>query len=156
MHPFLREKGLQALAGDSKLSTAEVEYVLNKLRNPVRSLNDYVFGRGYLEHFTTASEAQISFRKKYLKKRSRLIRKGFYLLAYIGCFALAFSPILLPATAWHTPLQAISTLAFTAAVFAPLSFLSLREGVRIARAEALVKAQQEKMGQASIFKLNRA
>jgi len=45
MHSFLREKGLQAIAGDSKLSTAEVEYVLNKLRNPVRSLNDYVFGR---------------------------------------------------------------------------------------------------------------
>ncbi len=46
MHPFVRRKGYQAIAGDTRLSAAEIEYLLN-LDDGARALKDYVLGRKY-------------------------------------------------------------------------------------------------------------
>lgn len=49
LHPFLREKGYQAIAGDKQIGANEIEYLLS-LKGPERALRDYVLGRPYLEH----------------------------------------------------------------------------------------------------------
>ena len=68
-HPFLREKGYQAIAGDRQLSADTIEYLLS-LENPDRALRDYVLGRPYLEHLPQSGNLQIEFRKRYKNKWS--------------------------------------------------------------------------------------
>ncbi len=93
MHPFLREKGFQAIAGDNQLSADEVEYLLS-LQKPDQALRDYVLGKRYLDHLPHMGNLQVKFRAKYEGSWSRNWRKTFYLLAYTLLVFLALSPLL--------------------------------------------------------------
>ena len=140
MHPFLKQKGLQAIAGDTSLSTSEVEYILG-LRDSPQALKDYVLGRPYLDHLATAGAKQIAFKGNYSKLWSRRWRKALYLLLYTILYLAAVAPLLLLSFKVVQPGQAALAFACSLVVFLPPAFLALRAGVRIARAEELVRSQ---------------
>lgn len=140
MHPFLKAKGYQAIAGDANLATSEIEYLLT-LHDSPRALKDYALGKPYLQHFATAGKVQISYRPKYRGGWARTWRKSWYFALYLLFVLAAFAPLLLPAFKALPPARALTLFAFTLLVFVPPGFLALRSGVRIARAEALVKYQ---------------
>lgn len=142
MHPFVKQKGYQAIAGDTRLSANEIEYLLT-LNDSAQALRDYVLGKPYLTHFATAKEAQITFLPKYKSRWPRLWRKLGYLLLYFLFFMGAFAPIYLSAFKSLQPTQALLLLCFTFPLLVPPGFLALRAGVRIARAEVLVTNQHQ-------------
>lgn len=142
MHPFLKQKGYQAIAGDTRLSASEIEYLLT-LHDSVRSLKDYVLGKPYLEHLATAAGSQVVFKRKFESRWPRLLRKFFFFALYLIFYFAGFAPVALPAFSAMQPTQALMAFAFTAALFFPAGFLALRAGVRVARAEVLVKNQQK-------------
>jgi hypothetical protein len=142
LHPFLKQKGYQAIAGDTTLSASEIEYLL-ELHDSGRALKDYVLGRPYLRHFTTAANQKVAFKSRYESGWSRNWRKLMYFVLYMALFMGAFSPIFIPAVKAAFPADKVVYLAFTFLLFAPAAVLALRAGVRIARAEALVKNQQK-------------
>jgi len=141
MHPFLKQKGYQAIAGDVRLSTAEIEYLLT-LHDSARSLKDYVMGRPYLEHLATAAGSQVDFKPKYATYRSRLGRKIFFFVLYVLFYLVGTVPLALPfLRSMITTEQALLWFVFSVILFFPAAFLALRAGVRVARAEVLVKNQ---------------
>lgn len=142
MHPFLRQKGYQAIAGDTRLSASEIEYLLT-LHDSARSLKDYVLGKPYLEHLATAAGSQVVFKRKFEARLVRFSRKVFFFVLYLLCYFAGFAPVALPVFKAMSPAQVLVTFAFTALLFFPAAFLALRAGVRVARAEVLVKNQQK-------------
>lgn len=140
MHPFLLQKGYQAIAGDTRLSAAEIEYLLT-LQDAPRALKDFILGRPYLEYLATASGANIVLKTKFQRRWSRLWRKGLYLILYAGCYSLGVSPIFFAKSGQMLPM-----FVLTASVYFPAGFFALRAGVRLARAEVLVE-NQHKHGQ---------
>jgi hypothetical protein len=141
LHPFLKQKGYQAIAGDATLSASEIEYLL-ELHDSGRALKDYVLGRPYLQHFTTAANQKVAFSTRYETAWSRNWRSLMYFMLYMALFMGAFSPMFIPSVKAASLLDRTLYLAFTLLLFSPAAFLALRAGARIARAEALVKNQQ--------------
>lgn len=140
MHPFLLQKGYQALAGDNRLSAQTVEYLLT-LPESARALRLYVMGLPYLQHTATAVGSQVSFKRKYASHGVRVTRKVAYLAAYGLFYALGAAPL------FSFPLSLLGitpspSLFFTTALFCwPMAALSLWSGIRITAAESLVGAQ---------------
>jgi len=142
LHPYLREKGFQAIAGSRKVSGAEVEYLLTMSR-PSGALRDYSLGRSYLAHFSTAGETQISFKSKYRNSTNRFARKLGYFGMYMTAFVAAFSPLILAPSGIAFDKNPWLATGLGCLTFLPLAFLCLREGVAISRAEALVENQHK-------------
>ena len=142
LHPFLKQKGYQAIAGDTKLSASEIEYLL-ELHDSARALKDYVLGRPYLRHFTTAANQRVAFEPRYETAWSRNWRSLMYFLLYMTFFVGAFSPMFIPSVEAASLLDKTLYFAFTLLLFLPAAFLALRAVTRIARAEVLVKNQQK-------------
>jgi len=78
MHPYLKQKGYQALAGGAHLRIAEIEYLMS-FQEPVRALEDYALGKKYLVHLSTAGSDQLEFGARYQNKRRRTLIKFGYL-----------------------------------------------------------------------------
>lgn len=140
MHPYARQKGLQAIAGNQSLPSSLIEYLLT-LHDPARVLKEYVFARTLLEHFPTAGKKQINFKARYRKVTHRKAWKFLYFSIYWISYLWALSPIF--ALQWlhisidDTVFFSCFTLPFLAA-----TILSIRANVRIKRAETFVKTQQ--------------
>lgn len=96
MHPFLKQKGFQAIAGDSRLKGAEIEYLLT-LQDPAQALEDFVQGKRYLQHLAIATDSQVTFRREFERVWPRWWRKAMYLTLYFACYFLGFAPAVLPA-----------------------------------------------------------
>lgn len=143
MHPFVLEKGYQALVGDSLLKAKEATYLLS-LKDSPRALKDFVMGRKYLEHLPHKGDLQIDFKLGYRTKWPRLWRRTMYLtlavlLWLLGLGPLVFSPELFKGVALENWLPyAIGCMM----IFLPNAFFSLKSWARIYRAEELVKNQQ--------------
>lgn len=142
MHPFLREKGFQAIAGDNQLSADEVEYLLS-LQKPDRALRDYVLGKSYLDHLPHMGNLQVKFRAKYEGSWSRSWRKTSFLIAYALLVFLAFSPLLLSKLLFKSITEVFAALGLTLLVFGPYAWFSLVAATRIYRAEKLVQNQSK-------------
>jgi hypothetical protein len=142
MHPFLRQKGYQAIAGDTRLSTHEIEYLLT-LNDAARSLKDYVVGRPYLQHLVTSASNQVVFRDKFVHRTSRRWRKVLYFSLYLLCYLAVFAPLFLWAFRLVEASNAVLASSISAIPFFTAAVLSIREAVRIGRAEALVDNQQK-------------
>jgi hypothetical protein len=140
MHPYLKDKGYRAIAGDSRINADEVEYLLS-LTRPERALRDYVLGRAYLEHFPQSGNLQIKFKKKYDRKLSRQWRMILYIAFYVICSSVAVSPWLLAGHFGSTPSDMLSASAVTLPVFGFYAWLALRTAARIYRAQMLVEHQ---------------
>lgn len=139
MHPFARQKGYQAIAGDVSLTANEVAYLLD-LPDSAILLKDYVLGRPYLRHFSTAAGVRIDYRKGYETRWPRVWRKSLYFGLYAVCFMTAGGPLIFwRAIAAPAAGQQFFVFALLPLIFIPLAVMALRAGVRIARAEELVK-----------------
>lgn len=140
MHPFLREKGFQAVSGGTDLSGSEREYFL-ELHGSVNALRNFISGRKYLDFHTTVATHKVRFKKRYMQRWSRLWRKSMYGLTYFICASLAMSPLLLPSIDLLSADKSFVALVVTVPIFLPSAFLALKAAVRINHAENLVKNQ---------------
>ena len=142
LHPFLREKGYQAIAGNRLMGADEIEYLLS-LESPDRALRDYALGRNYLEHLSRSGNFHIEFKKKYQKKWSQQWRIYLYAGLYITLAFSAFSPLLLSTIFPMSNSKIFSTLLLSIMVCAPYAWFALMAGARIYRAQILVKNQHK-------------
>jgi len=145
MHPYLKEKGYQAIAGDEKVTATEMEYLLS-LRNPEQAIKDYVIGRDYLEHLSVLEDLQIRFKKKYETKWSRMWRMCFYFACYILGVLGAAAPWILSSYLHLNLNQSIFAFSVSAVVFCPYAWLFLRSGQKIGNASRLVRRQFHRSG----------
>jgi hypothetical protein len=140
MHPFLMEKGYQAVSGGAEVSGAEMEYIL-QLHSAVEALRKFVSGRRYLDFYTTSTDQKIKFKRKYLNTWTRFWRKWLYAGVYFICASIAVSPLLLPGLKLMSSEDALVSLILTLPVFFPIAIMALRAAVRINNAESLIKSQ---------------
>ena len=140
LHPFLKAKGYQAVAGDTKLRGEEIEYLLS-LQEPDRALSDYVLGQGYLEHFPHTGTVEITYKKPFKASWSRWLLKSLFLGGYIVMYLLAAAPFVWPFFFERTAVP--SGLVVSTVVCGFSAWFSLKELARLVRAEKLVKRQQK-------------
>ena len=138
--PFLQQKGCYALTGNATVEFPALQYMLG-LSNPERSIRDYSFGYAYIEHVVTAQDAQIRFKQKFQNWRKRFAIKCFFLLSYLVTYFLGVSPLLLHAFKMWGPTSPLPTFFVTASIFLPAAYFSIKEGVRLRRAEKLIEHQ---------------
>jgi hypothetical protein len=142
LHPYLREKGYQAIAGDSQLSADEIEYLLS-LRNPQRALGDYVLGRKYLVVLPAESDQKIRFKAKYENPWSLRWRQYFYTSLYFALSVIALAPLLLGQFLTLSAGRLLGTSLLSVVIFGPYAFFAVKAAARIYRAIQLVKGQDK-------------
>jgi hypothetical protein len=140
LHPFVIEKGYQAIAGTTLLSSKEVAYILT-LKNSAQCLKDLVFSYKYLEHIDTTGNHEISFKPKYNLQLSRQWRKILYLFFYFVSAFVALSPFLAVSPLGLHVKQFFAAIVITLPVFGFYAWFSIQEYVRLQRAEILVTSQ---------------
>lgn len=134
LHPFAVERGYQALAGSTSISSEKIAYLLS-LKNPGKCLNDYMLSKKYLQLISINGDPCLTFAKKYSSSWSRLWRKVIYFLLYVFCAVIAIIPTLfLP--------KYLSFLFTTTPVFSYWAVFSLISYIEIDRGEKLVNHQQ--------------
>lgn len=143
LHPFVIEKGYHAIAGSRTLGSEVIAYLLS-LKNPGKCLRDYILSNRYLQIkiINTDGYLRIEFAKMHSSDGFRLIQKIFYGIGYFFCATIvaiiAISPLFVP---YKYVVAGIVTLP----VFGYYGVLSLKEYIKISRAEALVKNQQRRI-----------
>lgn len=140
MHPFVRDKGYQAIAGDASLSAEEVAYLLS-LENPGRALRDYALGRPYLEHLTARGNLRLDFRPEYKSAYARGWRKVLYGGLYFGLASTSFAPLYFSAALGMSAMQSLAVFLAGLPICFWLARTALTAAVRVHRAEKLVKNQ---------------
>lgn len=141
LHPYALVKGYQALAGSTRVTIAEVEYLLSLEDFPNR-LKDFVLGYSYVQHLITDGNSEISFRSKFMPKWPRLWRKAIYFLGYIVFAFAALSPFLFAKPLSLSFWVVGSFLALTLPTLGVYAVLSLMAALKLAGAERLVKLQR--------------
>ena len=134
LHPFALEKGYQAIAGTTRVSTEEMTYLLS-LKNPSQCLKDYLDGKEYLNKLDTSSDSKFTFKKEYSAPWFRKWLNRLYFIGFFGSFCLALAPVFIP--------QYFRLLIITMPVFGYLAFWCLDTNGKISSAERLVKNQQK-------------
>jgi hypothetical protein len=142
-HPFAKEKGYQAIAGDNEISSNEIEYLLS-IQKPELALRDYVLGRRYLQHLPHKGNREIVFKKGYQNVWIRRFLKTFYCGLYAILVFLAFAPLLFSKFLFKDPAKvSVSAIIMCFLVFGPCAWFALKALTRIVRAEKLVKRQEK-------------
>ncbi len=134
LHPLVLEKGYQAIAGTTTVSTEEMTYILS-LKNPGKCLNDYLDGKEYLNKLDIHSDSKFTFKKQYSAPWSRKWQKRLYFTLYFISIGLAMSPLFIP--------QSFRLLIITIPVYISCALWFLDRAGRISSAERLVKNQQK-------------
>ncbi|MUL04415.1 hypothetical protein GNP89_19875 [Aliivibrio fischeri] len=142
LHPYSIEKGYQALANTTEVSTNEIKYILT-LDRPIECLNDYVLAHSYLEEVSAHEGNRISFKKKYADKSVRSRRKALYISLYAIFVYLAFAPLILGKVNGFSLEQVIIAQCISFPCFGAYAWLFLKSGARIYRGEKLVKNQSK-------------
>jgi len=143
IHPFVREKGYQAIAGDNQLGSDEIEYLLS-LQQPDLALRDYVLGRKYLQHLPNVGNREIAFKKEYQRVWYRRLLTALYFGLYAILVFLAFAPLLFSKFLFKDPTKiTLSAILMCFLVFVPYAWFALKAVTRIVRAEKLVNRQQK-------------
>jgi hypothetical protein len=142
LHPYSIEKGYQALANSTVVSTSEIEYILT-LENPVKCLRDYVLAHHYLEKISVDGNHKISFKQKYVSKWPRLWRKILHIVLY-GAFAfLAFTPLIFGKMLDLQLSQIVIAQCIAFPCFGMYAWFSLKSFARIFRGENIVFNQSK-------------
>ncbi|WP_443797747.1 hypothetical protein, partial [Burkholderia vietnamiensis] len=140
-HPFLREKGLQAIVGDERLHASDIEYLL-RLKEPAKAIEYFGLGQRYLQLRRSGVDEAIEFRRPYRGEWSRRWRKWTFLGLY-GFFAfVGYSPITFSSYLFSTQQSLLTVCALTIPVGSFYAWMALKAAVRIKRAETLVKSQE--------------
>lgn len=140
LHPYAKEKGFQAIAGDSNITGIEIEYLLS-LQSPVKALRNYVLGKKYLQHLPKAGNLQIAFKEKYQSTWARRWRKIYYLSLYTLFASLSLAPWIFAKFLFEKPDQGWAMILLCPILFAPFAWFCLKDAARIFRAEDLVAEQ---------------
>ena len=141
MHPFLRTKGLQAIAGTTDINPSEIQYLLT-LKGAPQAIKNYVFGKKYLQHLEGVGNLQVNFKDRYKNPRYRKLLKSWYMFWYgLSVFA-AGSPFIFSSFFARGGITSPGPILVTLAFFSPYAFLALRAGVRVSHAEHLVATQE--------------
>lgn len=138
LHPYVRDKGFEALSGDKSLTTREIEYLVS-LPGPAQSLREYANGRRYLEHAATAGDKQIMLKNRYQKPWIlRAILLG-YLLLFLAAYSAAWSPLIFPSVPHDFGVRIVVALPFTALAFGPIAYYFFSQGLRVGNAISLIR-----------------
>lgn len=154
LHPYLKEKGYQTIAGNPHLSADEIAYLLllyqkdhesPLIRYADRALRDYISGRPLLTYRPLGGDVRIVFKEKYASKLARTWRKSLYATLYMTCGILAFSPLILASFSPKILADFWTIFPLCLITFGPYSFLCGKSAERIFRAEHLIDHQHERM-----------
>ena len=140
LHPLSVEKGYQAIAGTSEISSNEVSYLLS-LKKPSNCLKNYVFARDYLEYVENEEANSIIFAKKYRNKFVRKILKIFHIILYFIFAFIAISPLLFSNIVGIDIFQSITISLITLPIFGYCAFNSMQCFAKLIRSEQLVNSQ---------------
>lgn len=154
MHPFLKEKALQAIAGSRAVSMEEMEYILSLEGSSIR-LNEFVKAKQMLLRFDSSSPPSnqaFDFLKKYKAKSFRTFLKFLYISGYCIFAFIAFSPLLFGSLLNIEPVNIGFLFLFTFGAFGFYASLSVNAFVKIQRAESLVSKQKVMIRSVSFLK----
>ena len=140
IHPFLREKGYQAIAGSKLLNADEIQYLLS-LNGSNLAIRDYSLGRTYLQHLPKSGVFEIDFKEKYKKDWSRKWRKWSCLAGYAVCAVAAFFPLIISGIFLQKITMLLRSFVLTFPIFGFYALFFLWTSTKIHRAEKLVKNQ---------------
>ncbi|CAK3463188.1 hypothetical protein [Vibrio crassostreae] len=141
LHPYVKQKGYQALVGTTNISTEEVEYILT-LKDSVQCLNDYVLAREYLERVESRGNTQLHFKSEYQSDNKRLALIIWYVFWYFIFAMFVASPFILNIYYDFTVIDFLVLVTISASIFAFPAWRSLKRGARISRGQHLVKNQK--------------
>lgn len=156
MHPYLKEKGYQTIAGVKHLTGDEIAYLLLLykpvpgrttvyLHYPDRALLDYSKGQALLTFNPDAGDAKIAFKEKYASQWSRFWRKSLYVSGMFIFWIIAFLPLIIAPLRPKTWDNIFELLAVCMLTFGPYAYLLANAAKRIVRAEHLIAHQHERM-----------
>ncbi|WP_075178395.1 hypothetical protein [Neptunomonas phycophila] len=140
MHPFIKEKALQAIAGTKTILAEEMEYILS-LDNSSMRLNEFSKAKKLLIRFDKSSSKKFAFKGRYNIKMYRIFLKTFYSVVYFTFAFAAFSPIVF---AGFIELEAGKfglLFLFTLSVFGFYAFVAANAFVKLRLGERLVSNQ---------------
>lgn len=141
MHPFIKEKALQAIAGTKTISTEEMEYILTLEDSPKR-LNEFSRSKQLLVRFNNSGTKKFTFKGRYDKKMYRLFLKTFYSLAYFTFAFAAFSPIVFAGFLKLESGKFGLLFLFTLSIFGFYAFVAANAFAKLRLGESLVSNQK--------------
>lgn len=141
MHPFMKEKALQAIAGTKTISTEEMEYILTLEDSPTR-LNEFSKAKQLLIRFNNSSSKKIAFKGRYDKRMYRLFLKTFYSLIYFTFAFAAFSPIIFAGFLKLESGKFGLLFLFTLSIFGFYAFMAANAFAKLNLGESLVANQK--------------
>lgn len=135
LHPFVQEKGYQAIAGSVDVTQKEIEYILS-LSNPANRLKDYKNSRHLFEKIETTGAFKLVYKKRYQLRGYRFFLKTTYLICYVLFAFLAALPFIFPE--WFGQ-QGMLALGITIPLFGSNSLISLLAYGKLKAAERLTE-----------------
>ena len=142
IHPFVLEKGYQAIAGTSTLSPEDISYILS-LKKPSQCLKDYVLSNQLMDELKTEGNLKLNFKRKYQKSCFRTWLKFFYSSGYFLLAFIALSPVVVSNYFVISGLHSLLLLAFTLPLAGTLAWSSLIAYARVKRGEELISNQEK-------------
>ena len=144
LHPFVAEKGYQAISGNKSITLSEMEYLMS-LQEPDLALRDYVLGIKYLKHVQAEGNRQIIYnQKRYQKVWYRWILKTLYIVFYFALAFLAMAPLLFPKLLFKDPAKiSLGAIVMWVSVSGLYTWASIHALARVVRAEKLVLRQRK-------------
>ena len=142
IHPFVLEKGYQAIAGTSTLSPEDISYILS-LKKPSQCLKDYVLSNQLMDKLKTEGNLKLNFKRKYQKSWFRTWLKFFYSSGYFLLAFIALSPVVVSNYFGISGLHSLLLLAFTLPLAGTLAWSSLIAYARVKRGEELISNQEK-------------
>jgi hypothetical protein len=138
LSPFLRELGYQSISRDRNMTAREVKYLIEA--DPTgKALRDYAAGKPMLECRGAESTLEFVFKPSYQRKGARFAWQLFYFLGYLTCVISTFMPLFVPRTGVFGDVDPVVAIALGSGTLLPLSYLALREGAKISKAERLIR-----------------
>lgn len=141
LHPFVREKGYQAIAGSKWVSADDVSYILT-LKDSEQCLNMYVSGKNYLDFSCKKGTEKFQYKEKYHKKHGVVWRSFLYFILYLIFSLLALFPFIFSEPLGIETESVIKSLLITVPIFGIYAWFFLDLNVRINSAKKLVEKQQ--------------
>lgn len=142
LHPYVVEKGYQAIAGTTNVKASEVAYILS-LKNPVQCLRDFVLSKDLFERLETNGSFKLVFKRKYKSKFSRSWRMAMYFVLYFVFAFLAFAPFVISTVTKSSFSTYIVQLAITFPVFGSYAWFALKSYGQLKRGEYLFNNQSQ-------------
>ena len=149
LHPFVLEKGYQAIVENRQIRCREIEYLLD-LKDPATCLDDFILGRKYLVSLDQSSDGCICFSGRYKSEKFRSLVKYFWIGIYFLLTFLTVLPLWLSIffKEFFTQISSVQFLTLST-LFVPgflfYMYVALDSVQRLRRAEHLVTHQKDSL-----------